>query len=143
VRKTLATAVVDAPTTDDYSSPDAGPSLESSRASANPAGCTTKALWPHASTHVPGTINAGVQQTCRFRVAKNSVEAKLWERRWWGYNVIDGPRFSNLATRKQSTVYTNANCRDNSIRVTGYGHYEWGGVHVRSAEVSKTVNIDC
>ena len=140
---TSATAVVDNPTTDHYSSPDAESTLEASRMSANPANCRTTALRPNESRHFPGTINAGVQQKCPVAVAKNSVEAKLWEHRWWGYNVIDGPEYSNLATRKKSTVYVNDHCRNNSIRVTGYGHYEWAGVHVRSAEVSKTVDIDC
>jgi hypothetical protein len=112
-------------------------------AAANPANCSTKAHDPHPSHHEPGRINAEVRQTCPVNVEKNSAEAKLWEKRWWGYNVIAGPEFSDLKTRKVTSVFVNAGCRNNSIRVTGYGHYDWNGVHVRSAEVSNTKNVNC
>lgn len=141
---TPALSSVDAPITTSYGSIGSDAQLlNPSITSANPANCTTTALWPHESSHLPGTINAGVQQKCPIPVVNNSVEAKLWEKRWWGYNIIDGPRYSDLGTRKISTVYVNAACRTNSIRVTGYGHYEWMGIHVVSSEVSKTVDIDC
>lgn len=85
----------------------------------------------------------GVRQTCPVEVAKNSAEAKLWEKRWWGYDVIAGPVFSDLKTRKVTSVFVNAACRSNWIRVTGYGHCEWGGVHYQSAEVFNTKFVDC
>lgn len=93
--------------------------------------------------HDPTKINAEVRQTCPVEVAKNSAEAKLWEKRWWGYDVIAGPVFSDLKTRKVTSVFVNAACRSNWIRVTGYGHYEWGGVHYQSAEVFNTKFVDC
>ena len=118
-------------------------SLTTRHHGANPANCKVKPLWPHPSAHAPGRINAGVQQTCPNRVTNNSVEAKLWEKRWWGYNVIDGPNFSQLRRVKRMTVFVNAPCRNNKIRVTGYGHYSWAGDHIILGEVSKTVSIDC
>jgi hypothetical protein len=105
--------------------------------------CTTAALNPHPSSHVPGTINAEIRQTCNVAVAKNSAEAKLWVHRWWGYNIIDGPNFTDLATRKVSSAYANASCRTNSIRVTGYGHFEVAGVHYVSQEVMNTKDVSC
>ena len=109
----------------------------------NPARCQTAPLWPHESSHRPGTISAGVIMNCPIAVPGNSVEAKLWEKRWWGYNVIGGPRYSDLGMRRESRVGVYAACRRNYIRVTGYGHYAWGNTHVISPEVSKTVFIDC
>lgn len=110
---------------------------------ANPAGCTTKADNPHPSRHEPGRINAEVRQQCPVVVERNSTEAKLWERRWWGYDVIGGPNFSELTTSKNSKVSVSAPCRTNSIRVTGYGHYLWAGQHFQSAEVSNTKDVAC
>jgi len=112
-------------------------------ASSNPAKCSTTAHNPHHSHHKPGRINAEIRQECPVKVEKNSAEAKLWEKRWWGYDVIAGPEYSDLRTRRVTSVYVNAPCRNNSIRVTGYGHYEWNGVHVRSAEVSNTKKVNC
>lgn len=110
---------------------------------ANPAGCRTFADDPHPSRHVPGTINAVVRQVCPVVVQRNSTEAKLWEKRWWGYNVIGGPRFSRLTTSKTSRVNVSAGCRRNWIRVTGFGHYLWAGQHIRSAEVFNTKFVAC
>lgn len=132
--------------TNSYSQPKSGARSASPAAAAvaaNPADCSTVANDPHRSGHVTGTINAEVRQTCPVSVAKNSAEAKLWEKRWWGYNVIGGPVYSDLKTRKVTSVFVNASCRTNSIRVTGYGHYEWNGLHVQSAEVSKTKDVSC
>lgn len=114
-------------------------------ASASPAAaikCTTKAHDPHESHHNPGTINAEVRQTCDVAVDKNSTEARLWEKRWWGYNIID-QNFSDLKRRKVSKVFVNDHCRENWIRVTGHGHFEVNGVHFASAEVRNTKFIDC
>jgi hypothetical protein len=105
--------------------------------------CTTSALNPHPSAHVPGQINAEIRQVCNVSVAKNSTEAKLWESRWWGYNIIAGPSYSALTTSKSSSAFVNAACRTNSIRVTGYGHFELGGLHFVSQEVSNTQNVSC
>lgn len=109
----------------------------------NPGGCTAYADNPHPSSHVPGTINAIVRQVCDVVVQNNSTEAKLWEKRWWGYDVIGGPNFSPLTTSKTSSVNVSAGCRSNYIRVTGYGHYLWGGQHFRSAEVFNTKYVSC
>lgn len=109
----------------------------------NPGGCTTYADNPHPSGHVPGTINATVRQVCGVVVQNNSTEAKLWEKRWWGYDVIGGPNFSPLTTSKTSSVNVSAGCRSNYIRVTGYGHYLWAGQHIRSAEVFNTKYVSC
>lgn len=115
----------------------------SSAVAANPANCTTTADDPHPSTHVPGTINAVVRQACPVAVERNSTEAKLWEKRWWGYDVIGGPEFSDLTTSKTSRVNVSAPCRTNNIRVTGYGHYLWAGQHIMSQEVSNTQDVAC
>ena len=72
-----------------------------------------------------------------------SAEAKLWERRWWGYDVIAGPVFSDRIRGKKNRVEVAAPCRENRIRVTGFGHYSWGGTRLVSYEVSKSVDIDC
>ncbi len=105
--------------------------------------CTTQAMNPHPSTHVPGTINAEVRQVCNTFVQSNSVEALLWERRWWGYNVIDGPRFSSLNYTNTQSVFVNTSCRSNYIRVTGYGHYLYLGTEITSPEVSNTQYVSC
>ena len=110
---------------------------------ANPANCRTFADNPHPSHHVPGTITAVVRQVCPVVVERNSTEAKLWEKRWWGYAVIAGPRFSNLTTSKTSRINVASRCRNNSIRVTGFGHYLWAGQHIRSAEVFNTKHVAC
>lgn len=112
-------------------------------AAENPANCTTTADNPHASSHVPGTINAVVRQSCPVVVENNSTEAKLWEQRWWGYDVIGGPAFSDLTTSKTSRINVSAPCRVNSIRMTGYGHYSWAGQHIMSQEVSNTQDVAC
>jgi hypothetical protein len=117
--------------------------VTSAVAAYNPGGCTTYADNPHPSAHVPGTINAIVRQSCSSTVLNNSTEAKLWESRWWGYNVIGGPSYSALKTSKTSSVSVSAGCRSNSIRVTGFGHYSWAGQHIRSAEVFNTKNVSC
>ncbi len=117
--------------------------LASHAVPANPAGCRTFADNPHPSRHVPGTINAVVRQVCPVVVQRNSTEAKLWEKRWWGYNVIGGPRFSPLTTSKTSSINVSARCRTNWIRVTGFGHYLWAGQHIRSAEVFNTKHVAC
>lgn len=110
----------------------------------NPGGCTTKADNPHPSGHVRGTINAVVHQDCDVPVAKNSVEAKLWETRWWGWDVIDGPAFSNEnAFGRTSSVNVWAPCRNNHFRVTGFGNYLWEGVHYRSPEQSNVQYVSC
>lgn len=109
----------------------------------NPANCSVKAHDPHESHHQPGKINAEVRQTCPVAVAKNSAEAQLWEKRIWGYDRIGSKGFSDLKTRKVSSAFANAGCRNNSIRVTGYGHYEWNGQHITSAEVTNTKNVNC
>lgn len=115
----------------------------STPAAFNPANCTVKAHDPHESYHQPGKINAEVRQTCPVSVPRNSAEAQLWEKRIWGYDRIGTKGFSNLRTRKVSSAFANAGCRNNSIRVTGYGHYEWKGQHVQSAEVSNTKHVNC
>lgn len=125
-----------------YGADPAESSLPSS-AAANPANCTTTADNPHPSAHVPGNINAVVRQSCPVIVDNNSTEAKLWERRWWGYDVIGGPAFSDLTRSRTSQVNVAAPCRVNSIRVTGYGHYSWGGQHIMSQEVSNTKDVAC
>lgn len=112
-------------------------------AAANPANCTTTADNPHPSIHVPGTINAVVRQSCPVIVDNNSTEAKLWERRWWGYSVIGGPEFSDLVRSRRSRISVSAPCRTNSIRVTGYGHYLWNGQHIISQEMSNTRDVAC
>lgn len=109
----------------------------------NPGQCTVTALRPHESRHVRGSINAGVSIKCRKVVDNLSAEAKLWERRWWGYDVIAGPNFSNLIRGKSNRVHVSAACRENRIRVTGFGHYSWDGIHLVSYEVSASDDIDC
>ena len=109
----------------------------------NPGQCTVTALRPHESRHVRGSINAGVSIKCRTVVDNLSAEAKLWERRWWGYDVIAGPNFSDLIRGKTNRVHVSAACRQNRIRVTGFGHYSWGGTHLVSYEVSASADIDC
>ncbi len=121
----------------------AGDALAGHAVPANPAGCRTFADNPHPSDHVPGTINAEVRQVCPIVVERNSTEAKLWEKRWWGYDVIGGPRFSKLTTSKSSRINVSAGCRSNWIRVTGFGHYLWAGQHIRSAEVFNTKHVSC
>lgn len=128
---------------DGTSSGDGSITVSRAAGSVNPAGCSTKAHDPHPSTHQRGRINAEFHQQCPMAVRKNSAEAKLWEKRWWGFNVIAGPVFSDLRTRRSVSVFVNAPCRHNHIRVTGFGHYEWGGVHIRSAEVSTTKWVAC
>jgi len=108
----------------------------------NPAKCITRANNPHPSHHRTGTINAEVRQTCPVVLNQIGVEAKLWERRWWGYNIIDQDTAGPIRGR-QISVFVNAPCRTNSIRVTGHGHYEWNGKHIKSAETSKTKHVSC
>ncbi len=137
-----STEEVDSPSTSDFTQTGSDASLTSSF-SWNPGQCTVTALWPHKSKHVPGTINAGTSIKCRLVVEDLSAEAKLWERRWWGYDIIAGPEFSDLIRGKKNRVEVDAPCRENRIRVTGFGHYSWGGTHLVSYEVSKSVDIDC
>jgi len=98
---------------------------------------------PHPSSHEVGRINAEVRQTCPIAVEKNSAEAQLWESRWWGWDRIGDGGFSDLKTRKVSSAFADAGCRDNDIRVTGFGHYEWHGTHVSSSEVSNSKHVSC
>lgn len=91
-----------------YGVADVGPTAASSSAAVNPANCTTTADNPHASSHVPGTINAVVRQSCPAAVENNSTEALLWEHRWWGYDIIGGPAFSDLTTSRTSSINVSA-----------------------------------
>lgn len=109
----------------------------------NPAKCVTTANDPHPSGHVPGKINAEIRQKCPLSVSDISAEAQLWEDRFWGWDKIGSPGFAGPKTGSQISAFAHADCRDNDIRVTGYGHYSWNGAHVQSVEVSKTKHVDC
>ena len=73
---------------------------------------------------------------------ENYVEAKLWEKRWWGFDELHR-NASDPGTMNDSEVHVSAPCRANWMRVTGYGHYHWGGKHHRSDEVIAVVYVDC
>lgn len=121
----------------------ASKSTVAAASSSNPAGCNTSADNPHASGHVNGTINAVVRQDCPRVVQQNSTEARLWEKRWWGYDIIAGPVRSSATTSSSSAINVAAKCRTNSIRVTGYGHYVYNGKSTTSYQVMNTKNVSC
>ncbi len=75
-------------------------------------------------------------------VEENYVEAKLWEDRWWGWDTLDEAT-SAPGTQNDSEVLVSAPCRANWMRVTGRGHYHWGGVHHRSVEQFAVNYVDC
>ena len=126
-----STEEADVPSTSDFTQTGSN-GLTAYRFGWNPGQCTVTALRPHESRHVRGSINAGVSIKCRKVVDNLSAEAKLRERRWWGYNVIAGPNYSDLIRGKSNRVHVSAACRQNRIRVTGFGHYSWGSTHLVS-----------
>ncbi len=75
-------------------------------------------------------------------VEENYVETKLWEHRFWGFDILHEAA-SVPGTQKDSEVIVSAPCRANWMRVTGYGHYHWEGNHHRSEEQFSVKYVDC
>jgi hypothetical protein len=110
---------------------------------ANPASCSTNAHDPHPSGHVSGTINAEIRQSCTLTPTSVRAKAQLWENRWWGYDQIGTPGDVTRHGVRSVSAFASAPCRNNSIRVTGTGHYLWGSEWVNSIEVSNTKDVNC
>jgi hypothetical protein len=88
----------------------------------SPSGCVQYSDRPHGSVHFDGRMNASVRAMCRSQVPKLSHSAQMWETRWWGWDRIG---IKGYVTRIYSTyakAYGNDSCKDNSVRVTGYGY---------------------
>lgn len=112
-----------------------------------PVDCVAKANNPHVSTsaNTKGRVKATMQNKCKTKVPNNSVEAKLWQKRWWGFQKIAGPKFSSLSYAKVKKVSPVGPKCDNgqTYRLTGYGHYSWNGTHYVSSEKFNTKKLSC
>lgn len=87
------------------------------------AGCTVRTLLPHASSHQPGTVNAGLMSTCDWAQPSLTQTAQLWETRWWGWNMIGDPGFDSVFNFTEQRTYSNSTFCNNTMttRVTGTG----------------------
>jgi hypothetical protein len=87
----------------------------------SPSLCTQTALWPHQSTHVPGTMNGAIRAKCSAVVPQISLTAQMWETRWWGWDRIGKKGYMNAYNHSEAQAYGNDICRNATIRTTGNG----------------------
>lgn len=109
----------------------------------SPADCWGQSDYPHHSSHVIPTINGVAWTKCRYNVDALSVEAQLWERRWWGWDRVGtagSEANSNRSSIKANSAWT---CQNNSFRTTGYHQsVERGGVFTASTG-SPSITMVC
>jgi hypothetical protein len=110
----------------------------------SPSGCIQYADNPHYSSTTPGRVNAKVRAQCSLTVPKMQHSAQLWETRWWGWDRIGiGTPYSKLWS-KFGRALANDWCRNNTVRVTGYGYViDRDGRSYYAATVSVSVKNPC
>ena len=110
----------------------------------SPSGCVQTAMWPHASTHVPGTMNGGIGTKCSRVVPQISLTAQMWETRWWGWDRIGIVGRMNAYYHNAALTYANDRCRKSTIRTTGTGYViDIDNQHYYASTESKHVYNPC
>jgi hypothetical protein len=110
----------------------------------SPSGCIQYADHPHYSTTTPNRVNAKVRAECVLTVPKMQHSAQLWETRWWGWDRIGIDQPYSRLWSKFGRAMANDWCRNNTVRVTGYGYVnDRDGRTYYAATVSGSVKNPC
>lgn len=83
-----------------------------------PSGCLGKAMYPHNSHHVNGTINAEARTWCKNKVPRIHAFGQLWQKRWWGYQKVGKVGNVTKTNQKKVSAFANWGCKNNTFRLT-------------------------
>lgn len=114
------------------------------QAAYDPFGCNQISNYPHASSHVPGAVNAEVRTTCDSPPVWIQQSAQLWEKRWWGWNKIGSAGNNEVDNRATISTFANTTWCHNGMTVilTGSGRLMADDGKIYSVtSVSKSVKI--
>jgi hypothetical protein len=126
--------------------PPSSPELMAKKVAAilDPYGCDEVGNNPHASSHVPGAVNAEVRTTCEFPPVWIQQHAQLWEKRWWGWNKIGQAGDNEVDNGSVLSTFANTTWCHNGMtaQVTGSGRLMADDGHIYTvSSVSKEVTI--
>jgi hypothetical protein len=109
----------------------------------NPANCVLRVDAPHVSSHVRGTINGTVSVTCSVPVSNLKIRARMWEKRWWGFNIVNERYVGATSATRSLVVQVPVSCRKNTMRVTGQASYTVPTGTWLSPSLSETRYVSC
>jgi hypothetical protein len=110
----------------------------------SPSGCVQYADHPHYSSTAVNRVNGKVRAVCNVTVPKMSHSAQLWETRWWGWDRIGINQPYSRLWSKFGRAMANDWCRNNTVRVTGYGYViDRDGQSYYASTVSGSVKNPC
>jgi hypothetical protein len=89
---------------------------------AGPSACVQVADYPHASSHVPGTMDGAIRTVCANAVPEIKYTAQLWQTRWWGWDRIGSVGHANVFNVKLAKAISSHTCENTTIRTTGNGY---------------------
>ena len=86
----------------------------------SPSGCWQQIDNPHKSKYF-GDIAAELRTTCRNPIPEIAQSVQLWESRWWGWDRVGSKGSVHVYWESRVTSWSNASCRNSSMRATGSG----------------------